>query len=251
MCAIGLRTAETRLDCEGRRSRDRSSAPERLGNVWDNGGRVANANAAEEFTGDRRHDEPASRDREEPGRRPSARDDWICGPARHGAGGRSADRSSGTRPGTVELRIPRVRWGSYFTGFSEPGRVAEKALLAVVQEADVHGVSTRSVDDLVQAMGMSGISKSLVSRPCAEIDEKVKAFLARPIEGDWRYLWVDATYVKACQNGRLVSVALIVAVGVNIDGRREMLGVDNCPSEAETFWTAFLRNLARRGLRGV
>ena len=129
--------------------------------------------------------------------------------------------------------------------------MAEKALTAVVQEAYVHGVSTRSVDDLVQAMGMSGISKSQVSRLCEEIDGKVKAFLERPIEGDWLYLWIDATYVKVRQNGRIVSVAVIVAVGVNHDGRREVLGMDIGPSEAETFWTAFLRKLARRGLRGV
>jgi putative transposase len=129
--------------------------------------------------------------------------------------------------------------------------MAEKALAAVVQEAYVHGVSTRSVDDLVKAMGMTGISKSQVSRLCEEIDEKVQAFLSRPIEGDWPYLWIDATYVKVRQNGRIVSVAVIVAVGVNGDGRREVLGMDIGPSEAETFWTAFLRKLARRGLRGV
>jgi putative transposase len=129
--------------------------------------------------------------------------------------------------------------------------MAEKALTAVIQEAYVQGVSTRSVDDLVQAMGMSGISKSQVSRLCGEIDDKVNAFLARPIEGDWPYLWIDATYVKVRQNGRIVSVAVIIAVGVNSDGRREVLGMDIGPSEAETFWTAFLRKLARRGLRGV
>jgi transposase-like protein len=161
------------------------------------------------------------------------------------------DRSWETRAGTVELRIPKLRKGSYFPGFLEPRRMAEKALTAVVQEAYVQGVSTRSVDDLVQAMGMTGISKSQVSRLCAEIDEKVKAFLHRPIEGDWPYLWIDATYVKVRQNGRIVSVAVIVAVGVNGDGRREILGLDIGPSEAETFWTGFLRKLARRGLRGV
>ena len=161
------------------------------------------------------------------------------------------DRDWETRAGTVELRIPRLRKGSYFPAFLEPRRMAEKALTAVVQEAYVHGVSTRAVDDLVKAMGMSGISKSQVSRLCAEIDEKVKAFLGRPIEGDWPYLWIDATYVKVRQNGRIVSVAVIVAVGVNGDGRREVLGMDIGPSEAETFWTAFLRKLARRGLRGV
>jgi putative transposase len=133
--------------------------------------------------------------------------------------------------------------------FSGLSRAA--ALTAVVQEAYVHGVSTRSVDDLVKAMGMSGISKSQVSRLCEEIDEKVKAFLTRPIEGDWPYLWVDATYVNVRQNGRVVSIAVIVAVGVNSDGRREVLGMNIGPSEAETFWTAFLRKLSRRGLRGI
>ncbi len=155
------------------------------------------------------------------------------------------------RAGSVELRVPKLRKGSYFPGFLEPRRMAEKALTAVIQEAYVQGVLTRSVDDLVQAMGMSGISKSQVSRLCGEIDDKVKAFLARPIEGDWPYLWIDATYVKVRQNGRIVSIAVIVAIGVNSDGRREVLGMDVGPSEAETFWTAFLRKLTRRGLRGV
>jgi transposase-like protein len=161
------------------------------------------------------------------------------------------DRDWETRAGTVELRIPKLRKGSYFPGFLEPRRMAEKALTAVIQEAYIQGVSTRSVDDLVKAMGMSGISKSQVSRLCEEIDERVKAFLDRPIEGDWPYLWIDATYVKVRQNGRIVSVAVTVAVGVNADGRREVLGMDIGPSEAETFWTAFLRKLTRRGLRGV
>ena len=123
--------------------------------------------------------------------------------------------------------------------------------MAVIQEAYIQGISTRSVDDLVKAMGMSGISKSQVSRLCEEIDERVNAFLDRPIEGDWPYLWIDATYVKVRQAGRIVPVAVIVAVGVNADGRREVLGMDIGPSEAETFWTAFLRKLTRRGLRGV
>ena len=129
--------------------------------------------------------------------------------------------------------------------------MAEKALTAVIQEAYIQGVSTRSVDDLVKALGMSGISKSQVIRLCAEIDERVTAFLERPLEGDWPYLWIDATYLKVRQNGRIVSVAVIVAVGVNTDGRREVLGMDIGPSEAEPFWTEFLRKLARRGLRGV
>jgi transposase-like protein len=161
------------------------------------------------------------------------------------------ERDWETRAGTVDLRIPKLRKGSYFPFFLEPRRLAEKALTAVIQEAYIQGISTRSVDDLVKAMGMSGISKSQVSRLCEEIDERVKAFLDRPIEGDWPYLWIDATYLKVRQAGRIVSVAVIVAVGVNADGRREVLGMDIGPSEAETFWTAFLRKLARRGLRGV
>jgi putative transposase len=161
------------------------------------------------------------------------------------------DRDWETRAGRVELRIPKLRKGSYFPFFLEPRRMAEKALTAVIQEAYIQGISTRSVDDLVKAMGMSGISKSQVSRLCEELDGRVKAFLERPIEGDWPYLWIDATYVKVRQNGRIVSVAVIVAVGVNTDGRREVLGMDIGPSEAEPFWTAFLRKLARRGLRGV
>ncbi len=161
------------------------------------------------------------------------------------------DRIWETRAGTVELRIPKLRKGSYFPGFLEPRRMAEKALTAVIQEAYIQGISTRSVDDLVKALGMSGISKSQVSRLCEEIDGRVKTFLDRPIEGDWPYLWVDATYVKVRQNGRIVSVAVIVAVGVNSDGRREVLGMDIGPSEAETFWIDFLRKLRRRGLRGV
>jgi putative transposase len=161
------------------------------------------------------------------------------------------ERAWETRAGTVELRIPKLRKGSYFPGFLEPRRLAEKALTAVVQEAYIQGISTRSVDDLVKALGMSGISKSQVSRVCEEIDGRVNAFLERPIEGDWPYLWIDATYVKVRSNGRVVSVAAIMAVAVNADGRREVLGMDIGPSEAETFWTAFLRKLARRGLRGV
>ncbi len=161
------------------------------------------------------------------------------------------DRDGETRAGAVELRIPRLRKGSYFPSFLEPRRMAEKALTAVIQEAYVQGVSTRSVDDLVKAMGGAGVSKSQVSRLCEEIDDRVRAFLDRPIEGDWPYLWIDATYVKVRQNGRIVSVAVIIAVGVNSDGRREVLGMDIGLSEAETFWTEFLRKLRRRGLRGV
>jgi putative transposase len=131
------------------------------------------------------------------------------------------ERDWDTRAGTVELRIPKLRTGSYFPGFLEPRRLAEKALTAVIQEAYIQGISTRSVDDLVKAMG--GISKSQVSRLVEEIYDKVQAFLGRPIEGDWPYLWIDATYLKVREAGRIVSVAVTVAVavGVNADGRRE------------------------------
>src|SRR3954454_7427839 len=146
------------------------------------------------------------------------------------------DRDWQTRAGTVELRIPKLRKGSYFPAFLEPRRMAEKALTAVIQEAYVQGISTRSVDELVKAMGMTGISKSQVSRLCGEIDERVRDFLAPPIEGDWPYLWLDATYVKVREAGRIVSVAVTIAVGVNSDGRREVLGMAVGASEAETFW---------------
>jgi putative transposase len=161
------------------------------------------------------------------------------------------ERAWDTRAGRIDLAVPKLRKGSYFPTFLEPRRTAEKALTAVIQEAYVHGISTRSVDDLVKAMGAAGVSKSQVSRLCAEIDERVNAFLARPIEGEWPYLWIDATYVKVREAGRIVSVAAIIAVGVNGDGRREVLGVATGPSEAEPFWRAFLRQLADRGLRGV
>jgi putative transposase len=161
------------------------------------------------------------------------------------------DRDWDTRAGRIALEIPKLRKGSYFPSFLEPRRTAEKALVAVIQEAYVHGVSTRSVDDLVKAMGAGGMSKSQVSRLCAEIDERVNAFLTRPLEGAWPYLWLDATYVKVRECGRIISRAVIIAVAVNEDGKREVLGVATGPSEAETFWTEFLRSLAGRGLRGV
>ncbi len=161
------------------------------------------------------------------------------------------ERGWEARVGRIELALPKLRKGSYFPAFLEPRRTAEKALTAVIQEAYVHGISTRAVDDLVKAMGGTGISKSQVSRLCEEIDERVRAFLSRPIEGHWPYLWIDATYLKSRHGGRIVRVAVIAAVAVNLDGRREVLGVATGASEAEVFWTDFLRSLADRGLRGV
>lgn len=161
------------------------------------------------------------------------------------------DRLWDTRAGAIDLKIPKLRRGSYLPTFLEPRRTAEKAMAAVIQEAYVHGVSTRSVDDLVRALGMTGVSKSEVSRLCGELDERVHAFLDRPIEGDWPYLWIDATYVKTREAGRIVSVAVIIAVAVNTDGQRQVLGMKVGASEAEPFWTEFLRSLSRRGLRGV
>ena len=160
-------------------------------------------------------------------------------------------RSWQTRAGSVDLSIPRLRKGSYFPSFLEPRRLTEKALTAVIQEAYIKGISTRSVDALVQAMGGTGISKSQVSRLVADIDERVQAFLSMPLEGSWPYVWLDATYIKSREAGRIVSKAAIVAMGVNTKGERAILGVGIGASEAEVFWTDFLRSLTDRGLRGV
>jgi transposase-like protein len=161
------------------------------------------------------------------------------------------DRTLDTRLGQLPLRIPKLRQGSYFPPFLEPRKTSEKALVAVIQEAWISGVSTRRVDDLVQAMGLSGISKSQVSRLCKDIDERANAFLTRPLDGEWPYLWLDATYLKQREGGRVVSVAAIIAVAANTEGRREIVGLHIGPSEAEPFWSHFLKGLLRRGLRGV
>jgi transposase-like protein len=161
------------------------------------------------------------------------------------------ERTLETRLGALNLKVPKLRTGSYFPGFLEPRRTVEKALVAVIQEAWIAGVSTRRVDELVQAMGMSGISGSSVSKLCKEIDERVGAFLKRPLAGEWPYLWLDATYLKVREGGRIVSVAAIIAVAVDTEGRREIVGLHSGPSEAEPFSTTFLRELVRRGLRGV
>lgn len=160
-------------------------------------------------------------------------------------------RTWDTRVGTIELAIPKLRAGSYFPSLLEPRRRAERALLAVVQEAYVHGVSTRKVDDLLRALGLDGMSKSEVSRICAELDAEVAAFRSRGLEGEHPYVWIDATYHKVRQDGRVQSMATVVAIGVAATGERQILGVDAGPSEDRAFWTAFLRGLVKRGLRGV
>ena len=172
--------------------------------------------------------------------------------------GRSAHRNGyrertwDTRAGAIELKVPRVRDSSYFPSLLEPRRRAERALSAVVQEAYIHGVSTRKVDDLVKALGMTGISKSRVSELCEELDGEVERFRNRGLEGPYPYVWLDATYVKARQDGRVASVAVVIAVGVKAQtGEREILGLDVGPSEDGAFWTSFLRSLVGRGLSGV
>jgi transposase-like protein len=161
------------------------------------------------------------------------------------------DRVLDTRLGSLQLRVPKLRQGSYFPPFLEPRKTSEKALVAVIQEAWIGGVSTRRVEDLVQAMGLGGIGKSTVSKLCKEIDERVNAFLDRPLEGEWPYLWLDATYLKVREGGRIIAVAAIIAVAVDTEGRREIVGLHIGPSEAEPFWSGFLKGLLRRGLRGV
>src|SRR5829696_5494126 len=160
-------------------------------------------------------------------------------------------RTWDTRVGTIELAIPKVRPGTYFPSLLQPRRRAEHALLAVVQEAYVHGVSTRKVDELMKALGLDGVSKSEVSRICAELDPLVDAFRTRALTTDYPYIWVDATYHKVRVNGRVTSQATVVAVGGTSEGERQVLGIDVGPSEDRAFWTAFLRSLVKRGLRGV
>jgi len=157
-----------------------------------------------------------------------------------------------TRVGSMELRIPKLREGSYFPSLLEPRRRSERALLAVVQQAYVEGVSTRRVDDLVKALGCEGISKSQVSRICQELDTVVESFLSRPLDGGpYPYLWLDALTQKVREAGRIVNVSLVVATGVNGEGKREVLGLDVGTSEDGTFWLSFLRSLVARGLMGV
>src|SRR5215210_1687847 len=172
-------------------------------------------------------------------------------PERTGQRNGYREREWDTRVGTIELRVPRVRDGSYFPSLLDPRKRGERALVAVVQEAYVQGVSTRRVDELVQALGIGGISKSQVSRLCLALDEEVERFRGRPLDGPYPYVWLDATYLKVRQDGRVVSQAVVIAIGVNGDGQREVLGLDVGPSEDGAFWLGFLRSLIARGLGGV
>ena len=161
------------------------------------------------------------------------------------------ERQWDTRVGTIELQVPRVRDGSFYPSLLEPRKRAERALVAVVQEAYVQGVSTRRVDDLVQALGMQGISKSQVSRLCRELDAEVERFRTRRLDGPYPYVWLDATFVKVREQGRVVSLAVVLAIGVRASGEREVLGLDVGPSEDGAFWLQFLRGVVARGLGGV
>ena len=161
------------------------------------------------------------------------------------------ERPWDTRAGEISLKVPRLRQGSYLPSFLEPRRAAEKALVAVVQEAYLQGVSTRAVDDLVKALGASGVSRSEVSRLCEEVEGRVREFLSRPLEGEFPFVWLDGTYVKVRDGGRIVSKAAILAVGLSSEGRREVLGMRVGHAESEPFWTELLRELLDRGLRGV
>jgi putative transposase len=156
-----------------------------------------------------------------------------------------------TRVGEIPLSIPKLREGTYFPSLLEPRKRSEQALLAVIQEAYVKGVSTRKVDDLVRALGLSGVDKSKVSRICKALDEVVEKFRNRPLEGEHPYMWLDALYPKVRQNHRVVGMALVIAVGVSEEGERTLLGFDVGASEEEAFWKGFLRGLKKRGLKGV
>jgi putative transposase len=160
-------------------------------------------------------------------------------------------RAWDTRVGSIELAIPKLRSGSYFPSFLEPRRRSEQALVAVVQEAYVNGVSTGKVDRLVEALGLAGVSKDQVSRLCQGLDERVTAFRERPLEGVYPYLWLDAKVEKVRAGGRVEHRALVVAYGVDHAGRREVIGLDVGAAETEAFWREFLRSLVRRGLSGV
>jgi transposase-like protein len=178
---------------------------------------------------------------------------WERSPSRTHQRNGSRPRTLSTPAGDLALRIPKLRTGSFFPALLDRRRRVDQALFAVVMEAYLHGVSTRKVDDLVQALGVgSGISKSEVSRICADLDDQVAAFRSRSLaDTSYPYVFLDATYCKARVDHQVVSQAVVVAIGVRADGHREVLGVDVGDSENGAFWTGFLRGLAARGLSGV
>ena len=161
------------------------------------------------------------------------------------------ERTWDTRVGTIDLRVPRVRDGTFFPSLLDPRKRAERALVAVVQEAYVQGISTRRVDHVVHALGLQGVSKSQVSRLCQDLDAEVERFRTRRLGGPYPYVWLDATFVKVREQGRVVSQAVVLATGVKASGEREVLGLDVGPSEDGAFWVQFLRGLVARGLSGV
>jgi putative transposase len=156
-----------------------------------------------------------------------------------------------TRVGELELAIPRLRTGSYFPWFLEPRRRVEQALVAVVQEAYVNGISTRKVDRLVEQLGLQGMTKDTVSRLCRGLDEQVSVFRERPLAGAYPYLWLDAKVERVRERGGVRHKALVIAYGVHETGRREVVGLDVGEAETEAFWRGFLRSLRARGLEGV
>lgn len=190
----------------------------------------------------------------------SAEADALCGagynersPERVNSRNGYRPRRFDTRAGTLKLEIPKLRSGSYFPDWLvEPRRRAEKALVAVVAQCYLEGVSTRRVEDIAQALGIEGLSKSQVSKMAASLDETVEAFRSRPLDGGpYTYVWVDALVQRVREDGRVQNVAVVIATGVNAAGRREVLGMDVITVEDEAGWTAFLRGLVARGLSGV
>jgi len=186
----------------------------------------------------------------------------IAGEIGAGHGERSSERQTHrngyrqrlweTRVGEIELALPRKRSGAaYFPSFLEPRRPCEQAIVSVVMEAYVNGVSTRKVDRLVEQLGISSMSKDRVSALCRDLDERVAAFRGRPLEGAFPYLWLDAKHLKVRDRGSVRSKALVIAYAVHESGRREVIGIDIGETETEAFWVAFLRDLVARGLAGV
>jgi transposase-like protein len=162
----------------------------------------------------------------------------------------SRDRRWDTRLGTLSLKVPKLREGGYVPSFIEHRKRSEQALVSVIQEAVVRGVSTRKIEAVLEELGIAGVSAGQVSQLCSGLDEKVRQFRERPL-GEIRYVWVDALYEKVREDERVESMAVVIATGVNLQGRREVLGMDVIPTESEEGWTQFFKSLKERGLQGV